>query len=112
MALRQREWAILIRPYYMKDNIRINYTGTPKAGYSSDLGYNSTNTATELSGEAEGMDEEDTLPIEKGGWVLWYKTISYEKLRRKYKECLDTIGKEHTRIVEMIPTDIMITPFS
>lgn len=114
MALRQREWSILIRPYYDKKSYRIDYEGVPKAGIKSDLGDTLAkyDIATPLKGVGEGMSPNDTLPIEEGGWVMWYKTTSFSKLREKYKECLGQVAKEMVRIVEIIPVDTMITPIS
>lgn len=118
MALRQREWAIFIRPYYLQDTssgkpIRINYEGVPKAGRRSDLGdKDSDDIATPLLGVGEGMKHNSTLPYDEGGWVMWYKTTSFVKLREKYKECLTQVGKEMTRVVEIIPVDILVTPLS
>lgn len=114
MALRQRQWMIMIRPYYTNDEgYDLYYTGTPKAGKSKDLGSNSSiNTAEELKGNGEGMEANNTLPIDGGGWVVWYTTTSFAKVREKYKECLITVGRQHTKIVEVIPADTLVTPIS
>lgn len=114
MALRQRTWGILVRPYYQDGEMVVHYSGVPKAGIKSDLG--STNasydTAKALKGNLEGMEEWNTVPADKGGWTMWYATTSYEKIKEKYKECLETHPKGHTRIVEIMPVDTMITPIS
>ena len=111
MALRQREWAIMIRPYYMKvmgsNRVRIDYVGTPQAGRSRDLGYTGTNSATDLKGAGEGGGDCDT-----GGWTMWYKDTSFKRLREKYKDLLQETTKENIRIVEVINVDTLITPIS
>ena len=113
-TLRQREWVILTRPYYYDAQTQTNifYDKVPKCGWSSDLGKTGPNTATALVGVNEGMETGSNMPIDKGGWVMWYKTNSFPKLREKYRKCLDFYPREHTRIIEIIPADIMVTPVS
>ena len=112
MALRQREWVIYIRPYYTKSSggstFRIDYANTPRAGRTGDLGYTTgQNTASSLKGVGEGGGDCDT-----GGWVMWYKTSSFKKLREKYKEILQLTSAQNIRIAEIINVDTMITPIS
>ena len=114
MAVAQRTWMILIRPYYGNGAKSIYYTGVPKAGIKSDLNnpLADYDIATKLDGSGVGMENWNTIPIDDGGWTEWYVTTSYDRLREKYKECLKIHAKEYTRIVEVISTDIMITPMS
>ena len=114
-ALRQREWIILVRPYYLsKSGSRIWYTGVPKAGIRTDLGDTnaSYDTATALKGVGEGMETGSKMDYDKGGWTIWYKTNSFVKLREKYRELLDVAGADNVRVVEMLPVDILVTPLS
>lgn len=113
MALRERTWMILIRPYYGSGGKTNYYTGTPKAGLVSDLGASTgQDLATALKGNEAGMEAWNQLDIDKGGWTAWYVTTSYDRLLEKYKECLVSHAKEFTRVVEVIPTDFIITPFA
>ena len=114
MALRQREWSILIRPYYVDSRKNVTYYDkVPKAAKVADFGDGQTpDTPVALKGNAEGMEIGSTLPIDEGGWVVWYVTTSFPKLREKYKECLNTVPKQYIRVMEMIPVDTMVTPIS
>lgn len=112
-ALRQREWIIYIRPYYINKDITIWYSGVPKAGIISDLGNTSgTDNATALKGVGEGMEVGTKMEYDKGGWVIWYKTNSFQKLREKYKEILEKTGSDNIRVAEMLPVDILVSPLS
>lgn len=113
-ALRQREWIILVRPYHINPKgVKIWYTGVPKAGMVSDLGNTSgTDTAQALKGVGEGMESGTQMEYDKGGWVVWYKTNSFVKLREKYRELLDIAGADNVRVTEMLPVDILVTPLS
>lgn len=111
MALRQREWAIYIRPYHTRtisgNVVRIDFTGTPKAG-RRDVGETSgTNTAIDLKGNGEGGGKVDT-----GGWTMWFKTTSFKLLREKYKEALQQTSAEQLRVVEIMNVDTLVTPLS
>ena len=113
--LRQRTWVIMIRTYYNRsmggNTVRIDYKGVPKAGYSSDLGFDGDNYATPLRGNGEGGTD-GSAPMETGGWTMWYSSTSFKKVRQKYKEILIQTAKENIRVVEMIPTDTLVTPLS
>lgn len=113
--LRQRTWAIMIRPYHNRalggSTVRIDYKGAPKAGRSSDLGYTGSDYATRLLGNGEGGTD-GTAIMETGGWTMWYSSTSFKKVRQKYKEILSQTAKENIRVVEMIPTDLLVTPIS
>ena len=113
--LRQRTWAIFIRPYFnraMSGNVvRIDYKGVPKAGYVSDLGYIGVDTATRLLGNGEGGTD-GNAKMETGGWTMWYSGTSFKQLREKYKEILQKTSKDNIRVVEMINVDTLITPIS
>lgn len=111
--LKQREWVIFIRPYYQNSGgNNIYYKGTPKADKRDFGEKSSSNDIVDLKGIAEGMEIGNSMPINEGGWVMWYKTTSFTKLREKYKECLTLVGKEMTTVVEIIPIDTMVTPIS
>lgn len=110
MALRQRTWSILIRPYHIRNEFITHYTGTPKAS-GSDVGLTGS-TNVSLEGEGEGMEDWNTVGTDEGGWVMWYTTTSYPRLREKYGECLKTHPSNMVRIVELMPVDIMVTPRS
>lgn len=113
MATRQRTWMILFRPYYGKDEKIMFYTNVPKAGAKSDLGMDSQyDVATTLKGNKEGMEEWNTMPIDGGGWVAYYTTTSPERLKEVYRECINKYGQQYTRVVEVLPFDIAITPFA
>lgn len=113
--LRQRTWAIMIRPYYNRSmgggTVRIDYTGVPKAGYTSDLGFQGTNSATAMRGNGEGGDD-GTATNETGGWTSWYTSTSFKQIRQKYKELLELTSKDNAIIVEILPTDTLITPLT
>lgn len=112
-ALRQREWVIMIRPYHTKGNITIWYDGVPKAGSNTDLGATSgTDTPTALKGIGEGMEATSKMQYDKGGWVIWYKTNSFNKLRLKYKEILADTGSDNIRVMEILPVDTLVTPLT
>lgn len=113
MALRQRTWVILLRPYYNSaSDTKLHYAGVPKAGLKTDLGIATDyDTMVALKGVGEGM-EEGGIEVDKGGWVMWYATTSYPLLREKYKQCLEEHAMEHTRIVEVVPVDTMVTPIA
>lgn len=114
--LRQRTWAIFIRPYYNRSMggglVRIEYKGVPKAGYRSDLGFTTgQDTAIALLGNGEGGTD-GTAEMELGGWTMWYTSTSFDQVRDKYKEILKHTAKDNVRIVEMLPTDMIITPYN
>ena len=113
--LRQRTFAIFIRPYFNRamggNVVRIDYKGVPKAGNASDLGFVGVNTATALSGNGEGGTESNAI-METGGWTMWYTGTSFKQLREKYKEILQQTSKDNIRVVEMINVDTLITPIS
>ena len=114
--LRQRTWAIFIRPYYERSMgghlIRIDYQGVPKAGYISDLGFQGgTNTATALKGNGEGGSD-GTAIMEMGGWTMWYTSTSFSQIKEKYKAILEDTAKENIKIVEILPTDLLVMPLS
>lgn len=112
-ALRQREWVIMIRPYYKKSGkFIIWYDGVPKAGSSSDLGEIGQDSATALKGVGEGMEVGSKMEYDDGGWVIWYKTNSFNKLRLKYKEILTETGSENIRVLELLPVDTLVTPLT
>lgn len=111
-ALRQREWIIYIRPYWVDKASRIYYTGIPKVGYTSDMGKTGTDTATPIKGVGEGMEQGSTMEYDEGVWVVWYKTNSFVKAREKYREIIEVAGAEYVRVVEMLPVDMMATPIS
>lgn len=110
--LRQRTWAIFIRPYYMLNGrIRIDYLGAPKAA-DSDVGTpQPRGYAVTLRGNGEGGSD-STAEIEVGGWTMWYISTSFDQIRDKYKDILKETSKENIRIVEMLPTDMIITPYN
>ena len=112
--LRQRTWAIMIRPYHTRNiggGVRINYKGVPKAGNASDLGYTGADYATRLEGNMLGGTDGTSEPI-LGGWTVWYTGTSFKKVRQKYKELLDQVAKEHTMVTEIIPADTLVTPLT
>lgn len=111
-ALRQREWLIMIRPYYVKGQATVWYAGVPKAGLTTDLGAVGTDTATALKGVGEGMEAGTKMTYDEGGWVIWYKTSSFPKLKIKYKEILEKTGSDNVRIMELLPVDTLITPLT
>lgn len=113
-ALRQREWVIMTRPYYVKDNkFTVWYSGVPKAGLTSDLGATTgMDVATNLKGVGEGMEVGSKMEYDEGGWVIWYKTNSFNKLRLKYKEILTRTGSENIRVMELLPVDTLVTPLT
>lgn len=111
-ALRQREWVIYARPYFVKNNGRTYYTGVPKVGSVADMGNTGQDTAVAIKGVGEGMELNSKMEYDEGVWVVWYKTNSLPKLKEKYREILDIAGADHVRVVEMLPVDIMVTPIS
>lgn len=116
MSLRQREWAIFIRPYDAKgiggNTIRVPYTGAPKAMEKADLGYqyDGDDKPRTLKGAKEG--EVDGLTCDDGGWVMYSKTSSFVELREILKELLDVYGANYTRVTEIIPLDTLVTPLT
>lgn len=112
--LRQRTWAIMIRPYHIRSiggGVRIDYKGVPKAGNSSDLGYQGTNSATALDGNGRGGFGGGAMPI-TGGWTVWYIDTSFKNIKEKYKKLLQETSRDNALIVEILPTDTLITPLS
>lgn len=111
-TLRQRTWAIYTRPYFLsKSGEAVVYTGIPKAGATSDMGESAgTDSAKLLKGVNEGKELTSTMPYETGGWVQWYKTGSFIKLKEKYKELSEKVGSQHIQVVEIIPIDTLVTP--
>lgn len=109
MALKQREWAIYIRPYYKSNTFgRVEWVGTARAG-RRDVGASTTgmNTAIDLSGEGEGGGKTDD-----GSWVMWYKGSSFKELKQKYNELLEDVNKESIRVVEIFELDTIVTPLT
>ena len=90
--LRQRTFAIFIRPYFNRamggNVVRIDYKGVPKAGNASDLGFTGTDVATRLLGNGEGGTESNAV-METGGWTMWYSGTSFKQLREKFKPVVD-----------------------
>lgn len=113
-ALRQREWVIYIRPYYVKgaNNSRVYYTGDPKVGNVTDMGNTGQDTAVAIKGVGEGMELGTKMEYDKGTWVLWYKSNSFQKTKEKYREILALAGADYVRVVENLPVDVLITPNS
>ena len=108
MSLRQREWAIYMRPYYMRGTTRIDYTGAPKASDSDVLTDRPRGVSVTLRGDAEGNDRADN-----GSWVMYYKTNSFKKLREIYKDLLEQdVNAKHLRVAEIVDVSMMITPIS
>lgn len=116
MSLRQREWAVFIRPYDVRtiagNDVRIPYTGEPKAMKRADLGYEITGQDSPVTLEGAKEGEIDGLECDGGGWVMYSKTSSFVKLREILKEMLDIYGKDYTRVVELIPLDTIVTPLT
>lgn len=113
-ALRQRQFIIMIRPYYDKGSFKVWYSGVPKAGVKTDLGNSLADydTATPLKGIGEGMEVGSKMEYDKGGWIIWYQTNSFQKLKIKYKEILAITGSENVRVLEMLPVDTLVTPLT
>lgn len=112
MALRQRTWSILIRPFHTtKNGFITHYTDVPLASRVRLGQYTSgTDTLVELEGVGGGMEDWNTVGTDEGGWVMWYTTTSYPRLREKYGECVKTHPRDMVRIVELMPIDVMVTP--
>lgn len=108
--LKQRIWVIMIRPYETESDTEMYYTGVPKAS-PGDFGQSGTGTVN-LKGNNEGQPSNSTIETTDGGWVDWFTTTSYPKLRMKYREALQTIPSQHVRVAEINPMDMEATPKS
>lgn len=107
-SLKQRTWCIYIRPYQKNGEEKVYYTGQPKTTKTE----GGQAQAVSLYGEGEGKPVDSTMPYDKGGWVMWYKTNSFNLLREKYTELLKSCPREHTRVMELVEVDLLVTPLS
>lgn len=116
MSLRQREWAIFIRPYEArkmgKSVVKVPYIGEPKAMAKADLGHEvqGLDYPITLKGTAEG--ENYNIECDTGGWVMYSKTSSFVELRESLKMVLDEYGRDYTRVTEILPLDTLVTPLT
>lgn len=105
--LKQRTWAIMIRPYYIRSGIRLNYDGVPKASDRDTLASSPRGYAVDMLGNGEGGGN-----VSEGGWTMWYKGTSFRVIREKVKELLKETTEENLMVIELVGTDTLITPMS
>lgn len=93
-ALRQKTWAVFIKPYTMYKNVAFPVEGVVKA--------------------TPPCNGNDTTALGGVAWMLYKQTTSFPVMREIIREIMDDLGynKADFMVVEVIPTDYMVTPLA
>lgn len=98
--LKQRVWAIEIRPYTVEYGVSTPY-GPTKIVYGVTISY------AQLRGNKEGMIILDPSP---GYWTEWSRSYSFQELREKSKEAIAKFGQDNVRIIEIHNIETITLP--
>lgn len=113
MALKQRTWAILIRPFIK--------TAEGEFEYYTEMPYRPAKQGSgisQLAGAFEGMSiawkeqNPSTIMAEGGAWSVFSIETSYEEFRSTMEYALRLHPKNMVRGIEYVSTGTIATPFA
>ncbi|MFR4987445.1 MAG: hypothetical protein ACLUCH_08640 [Lachnospirales bacterium] len=105
MAIRQEQYAIYVRPY-VEVSSKINiFLDKGMAIYMPD-------PLQKIQGSTCNHKKIEGANTENGIWFLVFESMSLDKIRAKYKELIETIGKDYIKVEKKVPMDALITPIS
>ena len=112
MSLRQRTWAIYVRPWYetttaTDEQLFIPYTGRIIAMEQE------VSPCSPCPGEEPGIVQLKGDEFgEVGAWAVYYRTNSFHKIREVYNIILEFYSTVNIRVVEEVDMNTIVTPLT